>query len=218
MQPGDVRGEVMILCWAAKGGSGTTVVACALTLASATEPTTLVDLGGDAPAALGLGDPASPGVSEWATSPTASTADLQRLAAPIRDRAQLVPRGAAPMPDDQWTRLATALLQMDGTVIVDVGCGPPTTALHDSAEHSLLVIRPCYLALRRAQRAPVTPSGVVLVGEPGRALARRDVEHALGVGVVAEVQLDPAVARAVDAGLLAARLPASLVHGLRAAL
>ena len=33
--------------------------------------------------------------------------------------------------------------------------------------------------------------------------------------VCAEVDLEPAVARAVDAGLLAARLPRSLAHALR---
>jgi hypothetical protein len=33
--------------------------------------------------------------------------------------------------------------------------------------------------------------------------------------VVAELPLDPAVARAVDAGLMAARIPSSLRHGVR---
>ena len=54
----------------------------------------------------------------------------------------------------------------------------------------------------------VRPTGVVLIDEPGRALTSRDVEHALGVPVVAEARLDPAVARAVDAGL--ARSPGFL--------
>jgi hypothetical protein len=82
---------------------------------------------------------------------------------------------------------------------------------------SLLVIRPCFLALRRATQASCRPSGVILVREPGRALRTRDVEHALGVGVVAEVDVDPAVARAVDAGLLQARLPRPLATQLRGA-
>ena len=76
-------------------------------------------------------------------------------------------------------------------------------------------MRPCFLALRRAVAAPVRPSGVVLVREPGRSLGRRDVEDALQVPVCAEVDLEPAVARAVDAGLLATRLPRSLAHALR---
>jgi hypothetical protein len=63
----------------------------------------------------------------------------------------------------------------------------------------------------------IRPTGIVLVDEPGRALTSTDVERALGVGVVAEVRLDPAVARAVDAGLLIARLPRSLSLSLRTA-
>jgi hypothetical protein len=89
--------------------------------------------------------------------------------------------------------------------------------LHRAAEHSLLVTRPCFIALRRAQQLVVRPTGIVLVDEPGRALTSSDVEHALGVPVVAEVRLDPAVARAVDAGLMVARLPRSLVASLRCA-
>ena len=92
--------------------------------------------------------------------------------------------------------------------------GRPTTgaglALAAGAEISLLVLRPCYLALRRALAAPVRPSGVVLVTEHGRSLGRRDVEDVLGVPVRAEVPVEEAVARAVDAGLLARRLPRSL--------
>ena len=55
---------------------------------------------------------------------------------------------------------------------------------------------------------------MVLIDEPGRALRARDVEHALGAPVIAEIGYDPAVARAVDAGLLVARLPRSLVQPL----
>ena len=78
------------------------------------------------------------------------------------------------------------------------------------------MIRPCYLALRRATQLPGRVSGIVLVDEPGRALGRRDVESVIGVPVVAEIPLDPAVARAVDAGLLSCRLPATLGRALKA--
>jgi hypothetical protein len=61
------------------------------------------------------------------------------------------------------------------------------------------------------------PTGIVLVTEPGRALGARDVERAIGAPVVAEVPYDPAVARAVDAGLLATRLPGSIARPLRGA-
>jgi MinD superfamily P-loop ATPase len=211
----------MILCWAAKGGSGTTVVACALALGSTrAQSATLVDLSGDSATALGLTEPSGPGVVDWMASPTAGPADLDRLAVTIRDEVRLIPRGTASspgnMPGDQWQRLAAALGESAG-VIIDAGTGCPPRALHDAAEHSLLVTRPCFIALHRAQQLGIRPTGIVLVDEPGRALTSSDVEHALGVPVVAEVRLDPAVARAVDAGLLIARLPRSLIASLRSA-
>ncbi len=206
----------MIVCWAAKGGSGTTVVACALALGRGHGASTLVDLGGDSPTALGLAEPTGPGVSDWLASPTAGPDDLARLAVAVRDDVGLIPRGTACLPHDQWSRLAAALTAM-AMVIVDAGTGCPPRPLHDAAEQSLLVTRPCFIALRRAQQLSIRPTGIVLVDEPGRALTSSDVEHALGVPVVAEVRLDPAVARAVDAGLLVARLPRSLVISLRSA-
>lgn len=207
----------MIVCWAAKGGSGATVVACALALGwPRSQPVTLVDLAGDCATALGLNEPAGPGVADWLASPTARPPDLARLAVTIRDEVRLIPRGLAVTPDDQWPRLATALVA-SGNVIVDAGTGCPPQALHDAAEQSLLVTRPCFMAIRRAQHLGLRPTGIVLVDEPGRALTSSDIEHALGVPVVAEVRLDPAVARAVDAGLLIARLPRSLIVSLRSA-
>jgi hypothetical protein len=193
------------------------VVSCAMALGSArNQPATLVDLGGDCATALGMTEPSGPGVVDWLASPTAGATELARLALTIRDDVQLIPRGDGDPPDNQWQRLAVALAALD-TVIVDAGTGPPQQALHDAAEQSLLIIRPCFMAIRRAQRLTVRPTGIVLVDEPGRALTSTDVERALGVGVIAEVRLDPAVARAVDAGLLIARLPRSLSLSLRTA-
>ncbi len=207
----------MILCWAAKGGSGTTVVACALALGSArSQPTALIDLSGDCATALGMDEPTGPGVVDWLASPTAGPTDLFRLAVIVRDEVLLIPRGEGPAPEGQWSRLASALTG-SRNVIIDAGTGHPPQALHDAAEQSLLVTRPCFIAIRRAQHLLIRPTGIVLVDEPGRSLTSRDVEHALGVPVAAEVRLDPAVARAVDAGLLIARLPKSLVISLRRA-
>jgi hypothetical protein len=69
--------------------------------------------------------------------------------------------------------------------------------------------------LRRAVTSPVRPSGVVLVAEEGRALSEIDVEDALGVPVKARVRVTAEVARVVDAGVLAARLPRTLQRDLR---
>ena len=49
--------------------------------------------------------------------------------------------------------------------------------------------------------------GTVLVEEPGRSLARREVADVLGVPVLARVPFRDQVFRAVDAGVLPARLP-----------
>ncbi|MCA1697989.1 MAG: hypothetical protein LC790_03430 [Actinobacteria bacterium] len=65
-----------------------------------------------------------------------------------------------------------------------------------------LVIRNDYQSLRRALNAPRTTTGLVLVTEAQRSLNRRDVEDVLAQTIVAELRLDPAIARAVDAGLL----------------
>jgi hypothetical protein len=106
-------------------------------------------------------------------------------------------------------------------VVVDCGTLPPGEAdalAHEvaaSASRSLLVLRPCFLALRRAVQSPLRPSGLVLVVEPGRALGPRDIEGVLGVPVVAEVPVDAAVARAVDAGVLGRRLPRHLARAVR---
>ena len=209
----------MFLCWSAKGGSGTTVVAAALALVlSQRHPALLVDLGGDSPAALGMAEPHGPGISEWFASATADGAALSRLSVDATDALQLVPRGVAPLPppdDPQWSRLVVALAAIGLSVVVDAGTGVPPPTLVSAATHSLLVTRPCYLALRRAVATGLQPTGIVLIDEPGRALTARDVERSLGAPVVAELPYDPAVARAVDAGLLAARLPRSLAHSLK---
>ena len=54
--------------------------------------------------------------------------------------------------------------------------------------------------------------GAALVEEPGRSLSRREVADVLGVPVIARVPFREQVFRAVDAGVLAARLPDSLAR------
>lgn len=207
----------MFLCWSAKGGSGTTVVSAALSLVlSHQRPTLLVDLAGDAPAALGLPEPAGPGLGDWLASTTADAAALLRLVVPATDTLQLLPSGSVPVDraSPRLPALAAALQQLGHAVVIDAGTGVPPAELFTAATHRLIVTRPCYLSLRRAVASGLQPTGIVLVGEPGRALQSRDVERALHAPVMAEVEYDPSVARSVDAGLLAARLPRSLSHSL----
>jgi hypothetical protein len=205
------------VCWAAKGGSGTTVVATAMAIAAGT-PTLLVDLAGDVPAVLGMPEPDGPGVFDW----LASQAPAPRLAAlesRVDGRVSVLPCGrTTSVAPERWSALASWLRDERRSVVVDAGSnGEPPPALARAADHALLVTRPCYLALRAAVRSRARPTGVVFVDEPGRALRPRDVEASLGAPVVATVLLDPAIARAVDAGLLLARLPSAFRHAIRLA-
>ena len=217
---------MVTLCWAAKGGSGTTVVATALALSSS-RPSLLVDLDGEIPAVLGVPEPDRPGVAEWLASDT--TADhLADLLIDIAPQTWLLPwrattfdgrlDGAHPQ-STRWATLGDWLHdwsnQWGCDVTVDIGTRPPPEPLAARADRSLLVTRPCYLSLRRAVRSTIRPTGVILVDEPGHGLRERDVEHALGVPIEAIVNFDPTVSRAVDAGLLACRLPRMMTRALR---
>ena len=100
----------------------------------------------------------------------------------------MLPRGAGSLGDPERAEVLASILGSTGrTVVVDCGVvtpeRPASFALAATATHSLLVTRPCYLALRRAQRPPVRPSGVVCVTEPGRALTRHDLQHVIGAPV-----------------------------------
>ena len=86
--------------------------------------------------------------------------------------------------------------------------------LVDRSARSVLVTRACYLSLRRLPAQVRRPTEVALVVEPGRALGRTDVEAVVGSPVRMRIPLDPAIARAVDAGLLARRAPRALLRAV----
>ena len=215
---------MLTCCWSIKGGSGTTVVAASLGLLAASAPggALLVDLAGDIPAALGLPQPSGPGVRDWLTADAGVEADaIEHLSEPASPGLRVVPAGAdeadRPPSRARVELLARTLAEQDAEAVVDLGVATPSwQPLLARADTSLLVIRPCYLALRRATTLTSRPTGIVLVREPGRALGRREVEDVTGVRVLAEVDVEPSIARAVDAGLLASRLPRGLSRPLRA--
>jgi hypothetical protein len=212
--PSPNRSHPVTVCWSAKGGSGTTVVAASLAL-TRPRPVVMIDLAGELPAVLGLAEPGGPGVAGWFDA-DAGPARLHDLLIDVVDGVRLLPRGAtAPVwRDDRWHLLVDEL-SARAAVIVDAGTGEPPPALCTSVDRSLLVTRACYLALRRAVTLTARPDGVVLLEEVGRALRRADVERALGAPVVATLPVDPVVARAVDAGLLTTRLPRVLERDLQ---
>jgi cellulose biosynthesis protein BcsQ len=206
---------VLVVCWSPKGGVGTTVVAAALAVQRSADDAgaVLVDLAGDAPAVLGVPEPASPGLAGWLAAGDDVPADgLARIEVEATPGLGLLPRGAGPLEAGRAGVLAALLERSPRTTVVDCGRGEGAVAAEvmARAHRSLLVIRPCFLAVRRASRTPRRATGVVVVNEPGRTLSQDDVGAALGLPVVAAVEADPAVARLVDAGLLTARMPRSL--------
>jgi MinD-like ATPase involved in chromosome partitioning or flagellar assembly len=202
----------MIVCWSVKGGSGTTVVASTLALVHAEKSSRgglIVDLAGDVPAVLGLAEPSGIGIGEWfAQNENSSRMTLQSIAIQATANLQLISRGSGQIaPNANFAELAASLATFDLPVVIDAGCGVVSPELLARASSSLLITRPCYLSLRRAAQLNVAPHGVVLINEPGRALSKRDVEFTF----------DATISRAVDAGLLASRLPAMLAKQLSVA-
>lgn len=204
---------MLIAYWAAKGGSGATVLAAAHALAAATAgPTLAVDLDGDLARALGVTEPAT-GVAEWLAAGEAVPADaIDRIAVPVSPDLHLVGRGTGPLAPQRAAVLAGLLATTPRTVVVDCGTrpGPAGRAVARTADRSILVTRACYLAVRRLQSLDLAPTEVALVREPQRALGADDLVAAIGAPVRTTVAIDPAISRAVDAGLLRSRLPRAL--------
>ena len=213
----------MIVCWSVKGGSGTTVVASTIALMRAAESqrgALLVDLAGDVPAVLGLAESSGPGINDWfANCDHGSRMTLQSIAIQATANLQIITCGSKQLDAKEnrnFTELCAALKTFDLPIIVDAGCGLPSPDLLANASSSLLITRPCYLSLRRAAQLSVSPTGIVLINEAGRALGKHDVEAVIGAPVVAEIDFDSAIARAVDAGLLASRIPTIMSKQLAA--
>ena len=213
----------MIVCWSVKGGSGTTVVAAALALVLAQRHEAgarLIDMSGDTPSALGMSEPASEGIAEWLNAADHPGVEaLNNLMLPVTAHLGVIPRGHnVIVPSlvnlDRLRDLAEVIAQSTMPTVVDAGSGLAAIPIIEHATRSLLIIRPCYLALRRASLLTTKPHGIIVITEPGRALGVYDVESVVGAPVLAEIPFDPAIARAVDAGLLAGRVPTLLAKHL----
>jgi hypothetical protein len=227
---------MLISCWSAKGGVGTTVVAAALSVRLARQRpdgVLAVDLAGDLPTALGCGEPGGQALVDWmAGGGEVPTDAMARLEHQIGPGLALIHRGAGPLRSGRASLLARLLAAEPRVVVADCGRidvvpavdGHPDDgrwdgvsvprAIVEAGSSSLLVTRPCFLALRRAASLDLRPTGIVVVTEDGRAITADDIESVLGCPVVARVRLSPAVARAVDAGLLVSALPRTLERDL----
>ena len=185
----------------------------------------LVDAAGDLPLVLGVAGDEGPGLAEWMAAGEEVPADgLARIEREVLPGLDLLPRGGGSLDDIDRIDLLAGLLSADRRrVIVDCGTVDPdhpgelASALAGAATYSVLVIRPCYVAVRRALRSVMRPSRLLVISERTRALDATDVVDVLGVPLYADLDLDPAVARAVDAGLLVSRVPVGLRRGLECA-
>jgi hypothetical protein len=222
---------MLFSCWSVKGGSGTTVVSVALAAVlgrGLPGGAVVVDLSGDVPAVLGIDDLEGPGVVDWLAAGDAVAPDgWSRLEQRVGDHLAVVRRGRGPLGSGDRAGVLAGLLAAGGRpIVVDCGVLPygddatddPVYAFVTQATYSWLVVRPCYLTLRRCRSLPLRPSGVVVRRGSARDDYRTvDIERAVGAPVVADVPFEVAVARAVDDGLLGAAVPRGLARALRAA-
>jgi len=218
---------VLICFWSPKGGSGTSVVTAAAGLLVARGASArIADLTGDQPAVLGLPDDPAPGLYDWLRAGVqAPTEALDHLAVEIGPRLSLLPAGLTegdPIPPEAGAALAVALGTDARPTMCDAGRldTPALVAFAEIADVNVVVVRGCYLALRRAvhHEAMRFASGAVLIDEHGRSLGARDVEDVLGIPVYAAIEARGSTARAVDAGVLGARMPDALARPLQHAL
>lgn len=210
----------MLVCWSVGGGVGTSVVVAGLAVAAARadQPALVVDLGGDQPTIFGSPEPQGPGLAQWLdAADDVPAAALRNLEVDLVPGVALLPRGAGPLPATRVPALHRALVDDDRFVVVDVGFTADRGAgevLVEAAHRPVLVVRACPIALRRLEHLPVRPSGVVVVRERRRSVSWQDLADAAGAPVVAELEIDPAVAAAMDAGLDRRPLPRSFLRVL----
>ncbi len=217
---------MVTLCWAAKGGSGTTVVAAALALSSL-RPSLLVDLDGELPAVLGLPEPDRPGIAEWLASDT-SADHLAELLIDIGPRTWLLPwrtglfdrhggdvdRARRPLGNPR--RLAPRLVEPVGLRRHRRRRHPHPARAVDGPRRSLTARDSTVLSLAASSS---TKPGSADGRDPRRRTwtwprttrrRARPRRTSRGGG-----QSRPGRARAVDAGLLASRLPRVMTRALR---
>lgn len=202
-----------------RGGVGTSVVSAAIAVLAARDqsrPTYLVDLTGDQTDIFGLAQ-ADIGLDDWTTRADRRLTDL---AVDIDPQLRLVPSRTALDSTESLDGLVTALEQRrhDAHIVIDAGRLDLSDSFRELRPTHLLVIRPCYLALRATVSSSRNWDGLVVVRPPDRVLTTRDVVNVTGLPAIAEVDMSADVARAVDAGVFGSRLPSGLERSLRPAI
>ena len=188
----------------------------------------VVDFHGDQEALFGMPPVANEssmvGVTEWLLADV-DTTSLDQFVVPVNDSIDVLRagRGLRCYADQiesgdsrprvlelfAWARARAAVTLLDlGPVTTD---GTRFTSFAAAAtDRRSLVVRSCYLGLRHAANVPIAFEDLIEVSEPGRSLRTLDIEGIFDRPVDAIVPLDPAVARAVDAGTFGRRCPRAL--------
>ena len=182
----------------AKGGQGTTTVATVVAaLAAGHGPTTLVSTRPDDVCAL-TGSPAP-----------ADRASMAALSANLRlSDAEYAERNGGPCHASGSSGDGPQHVVVDLGRLDELTGHQPLETDGVADESRWLVVRgPCYLSLRAAIDHWWRPHGIVVLTESGRPLTSADVSDVVGAPVIAQVPVEAAVARIIDAGLLLARLP-----------
>ena len=191
-----------------KGGNCTTVTATAyaLLMAARGTHTVLIDLCGDVPAAAGMAEPTTPGINDWLSeSSTSDARALVTLGTPFDNGLVIVHRGSSFVEGQpRWSDLANAITTLPMNIVIDAGTTFLPDELRRAVTHVTMVVKPCYLSLRRASRMQ-RPTQLFVVCEESRALTIKDVGHVLGMPVTCEIPYTSAISRAVDAGMLPSR-------------
>lgn len=196
-----------VALWSPKGGSGTSVTAAALAVGlSSVRHVTLVDCAGDQSGILGFPTDIGNGEIRDVTPGLNLATPASATCLELDDTTIVYDLGNALTP------FAKDVLRSDPSVIYRDGAKMPPRP-----DVVLCVIRGDYLALRRALRHPALEptTSVVLVQEPHRALGSEEVTAVLDKPVAVKIPVEPAIARSVDAGVLAIRQPSSLRRPVR---
>lgn len=211
---------MLIAVWSPKGGSGTSVVAAALALEAAQGgPVRMIDLEGDQPAIFGLAADPEVGIGNWLRGPVSTDAGaLDSLLCPAPGGVAVIGRGVESIDEvdsSAGARLAMVLRDAPELSVADLGTArtPVGRALGELADVAIVVVRGCYLALRRSVHDPLVAraTGLVVFEHPERPLRAREVADVLQRPVLASVPDRADIARAVDAGVLPTRPPVALV-------
>lgn len=204
---------------APKGGVGVSAIAAAVaSTLSRQQSVTVVDFCGDQPDIFGCSEetPSAPGVFDWLEADGSVSADaLDNLSIEVSSSLRILPPGsrssAAVVSAHRCVELVEHLGR-SGPVIADVGVVgrdllSEMSVICGASDRTTLVVRACYLVMRRARMIPIVADDVVEVVEGGRSLRTVDIELVLQQPVISRVPFDPAIARALDAGLVGRRLP-----------